>query len=884
MAVLTLPDEERTFERLLAACSTHLGVLPNLSEHDRTAALVTEVCLRTGHGLKYLAEDRRSYKLCLQACQTHGRALEYVPSCHKDERLCRLALSNCGLAYRWLPEQLAWRREWQLRACQQNGSVLQWIPRRLHNKALLEAACRSHWMALKFIEPARITYEMCRLACHHNAFEASQHIPHHLMDDKLCWLICLDSLSCRTCERFKPDDSVHFYERLLQENSWASLEWVPKACRTPAHYLRACQKKGTDLQFVPEPYRTPEVCLAACRNNNLALQWVPERQATAQLDPMAAQQPGQTGQLLAKEEIGLEWFVEQIHNDDDRAYTLLLHAKRLLPAADFQSLLERSLLCNGRAKVSMLTHPQVSGAQKKQLIEWMLKPDCWPTPEPPQEADLCERASPLQFTLKNPELIHLSLAAVKVADHWLPPRYGAGQRLLGELERALCSVCVERPDDSEPLFLSAGTPTGGRTLKVAQGAQAFYYKFQRKGESLHTLMQEGVIHRLRERQPDLFGALRSKLPGDSRFFKLYLDSLPEALPQFDDLPEICRDEDGRCYVHVYRYVAPADYSVYAHLADHSHSDNPYRNGELGILTACHDIGQFVAMGLVPTSTLPAFHDSRHKRAWVALHALLGYTEQTAYPGTFGAWNSVATEYCDFGYGGFRDVGDFEVFGKIDSFVHKFATPKSDQIPEVEQCLCLVNAICENLLAANLIRARLRQTGSAYHYQNPEALQQTKTFIEQTLICFLKGMYGYRMQSDSDRCFLRERLQLDKLTYDRWLSRTAVEMLYWTAMQPSADQPDTAPFADHSPLYSHEDGYALHLNRAGRLDPDLYPDNEIKKGHLPTYPDQFQNDAGRLNLGSHNAVFPLTTLMRGLVRLCTGLLTYDHNAVYPPGDL
>ena len=158
------------------------------------------------------------------------------------------------------------------------------------------------------------------------------------------------------------------------------------------------------------------------------------------------------------------------------------------------------------------------------------------------------------------------------------------------------------------------------------------------------------------------------------------------------------------------------------------------------------------------------------------------------------------------------------------------------------------------------------------------MQQTETFIEQTLLSFLKGMYGERMQSDNDSAFLRQWLGLKESSYATWLSRAAVEILYWTAKQPDPKSPDQPPFREVSSLYSHKDGYALHLNRTGRPDPDLYPHAGEKKGYNPTrvYPYHFQNQAGQLNLGCHNATFPLTTLMRGLTRLCTGILTDDHS--------
>ena len=873
LVVLKLANHEQTFERLVQACCAYGGILAELPTDKISISLVTEVCRRTGEGLSYLPEKERSYELCLKACKASGDALQYVPEALKDVKLCRAALSTYGRAYRWFPEKLALRDDLQLLACKRDGAALQWIPQCLHTNELLIAACRSNGDALKFIEPKKITYEMCLLACRSDARSARDHIPEEYLDEQIRWLICIASGDPLVHERFRPDTDS-FYETLLKKCKWAALDWVPAQYLTPRHYLAACQNCGTELQAVPLEYRTPQICLAACRSHYGALQWVPALAHSVKGGQAICAPSDQAGLPGAQEQEWFEWFVEAMHDKSKKADWLLTHAKRLLPAADFQSLLESAVLCPNSHKISMLTHPQVSSAQKKQLLEWLLAPSCWPTPEKPKSSDLCETASPLQFSLENPELSDLTLAATKAATHWTPPHYRSGQALLEEIDRTMASTHFVRPDHSEPLFHAQGVPAGGRTLKIDQGAQAFHYKFQRKNESLKTLMQEGVVHTVREKHPELFGPLHSKLPGDTCFFKLYLDQLPDSLPRFNDSLAIEKDKEEREYVHVYRYVASTDYSIYAHKADLSDPCNPYQKGEQGLLTACHDIGQFVGRGLVPTSTLPAFHDSDSGRERMALHALLGYSDSTVYPGTFGAWNSVATEYCDFGYGGFHDVGDFEPFGAIESFMKTAEAQNRVQAPELEQCFCLLNAVCENLLAAHLIRARLRQSGSDYHYKNGEAQQQNQAFIEQSLVSFLKGMYGDRQNRDSDSTFLRQWLGLKEPFYAKWLSRAAVEILYWTAKQPDPARPDRPPFADNGLPYSHKDGYALHLNRTGQLDPDLYPDNGPYARHMYEYPDGFHNRSERLNLGCNNAVFPLTTLMRGLTRLCTGILTYD----------
>ena len=893
LEILKYPSKERTSKRLLAACKRSDweldGLFFKLPEHERTAELAIELCRCNGDALAYIPEAQRSYELCMKACRTSGKALLHVPHRHRDEELCRTALSTYDLAYQWFPEQLSQNYEWQLRACRQNGAVLQWIAKDQHDDALRLAACASNGEALRFIDPKQINYEMCRLACTDNGRAACRHIPDHLLDDDLRELICRTTDDPSVCIDFNPHNKADFYGWLLRENIHTAIEWVPQEDRSPALYLLACQNNGRELELVPEKERTPEICLAACRSYGAALQWVPEQHRTKGFCQMVCQAFLNSYLLVrkgalkyvAKGGLGLEWFVKALHDCSSQPDTLLIHAQRVLSAADFQSLLESSLLCANGHKLTMLTLKQISASQKEQLIEWIMEPGSWPTADPRRQSDLCEMASPLPALVDNPEIKPLEMAAIKAATHWTPPRYSAGQRLLNEIEQTLSAAVVELPAASEPLFYQVGETAGGRTLRIDRGEQAYYYKFQRKGESLKTLMQEGAIHTVRENHPELFGPLRSKLPGAARFFRLYLDQLPEVLPAFPDLPEICTDENNRSYVHVYRYVAPSDYSVYAHCVDLSHPDDPWHKGEQGIVTACHDIGLFVAMGLVPTSTLPAFHDSESGREWTALHVLLGYMHHTVYPGTFGAWNSVATEFCDFGYGGFRDVGDFEPFGKIENIMKRGDAQAYSGVPELEQCLCLMNAVCENLLAANLIRARLRQQGCDYHYKNPEAQRQNQAFIEQTLLAFLKGMYAERMACDNDSAFLRRRLKVDKASYEEWLSRAAAEMLYWTAKQPDPKHPEQPPFADSSDLYSHKDGYALHLNRTGHLDPGLYPDDGATRRHTGVFPGDFHNHNGRLNLGRNNAVFPLTTLMRGLMRLCTGMLTYNHTAADLP---
>ena len=491
-AVLEIPPSQRTFKRLLAACCADPSLLCELADGDRSTALLTELCRRTGCGLTYLPDAKRSYGLCLKACQQWGQHLEHVPDRHKDSRLCWAALSNQPLAFQWLPKKLAQKAHWQLAACQREGCVLEWIPQALHNNTLLEAACRNNAMALMYIKEEQITYRMCLLACAQSAFGASQHIPDRHLDEDMRWRLCLAINDRQLCEQFMPK-TANCYERLLRENSSATLEWVPEESRTADHYLLACQKRGADLELVPEQHRTPEICLAACRQRGLALEWVPERHLSAAVCQAACDQNAVALRDVPIGTVGVEWFVKAVHQQKSGWIYILRQAKQLLSDAECRQVLAEMFGASCDQRLRMLSLEEISSTQKDQLIEWMLEPERWQPLEQRKESDLCEMASPLLFFLQSQEMNHLKIAAIKAAAHWTPPRHSAGQRLQGEIERALSCAVVGVADPSEVLFQRPGTVVGGRTLKIGQGAQASYYKFQRQGESLQTLMREGII-------------------------------------------------------------------------------------------------------------------------------------------------------------------------------------------------------------------------------------------------------------------------------------------------------------------------------------------------------------------------------------------------------
>ena len=202
--------------------------------------------------------------------------------------------------------------------------------------------------------------------------------------------------------------------------------------------------------------------------------------------------------------------------------------------------------------------------------------------------------------------------------------------------------------------------------------------------------------------------------------------------KFPDEVEIVKEDNGQSFIHGFSYTAPQDYSTYAYRAD-SGSNPPHNKPEQGILNACHDAGYMASMGLILTSMLPAFHDTGSSRRWVALHNAFNQ-RNGVHPGTFGAWNTDATGKPDFGHSGIRDIGDYELFGQIKSCLQQEDTKDYIHPASATQNLALANAICENILAALLLRSRLRQQFEDYHYQNDQTqLQKRQTSLSQRVM-------------------------------------------------------------------------------------------------------------------------------------------------------
>ncbi|WP_448216233.1 hypothetical protein [Endozoicomonas sp. 2B-B] len=405
------------------------------------------------------------------------------------------------------------------------------------------------------------------------------------------------------------------------------------------------------------------------------------------------------------------------------------------------------------------------------------------------------------------------------------------------------------------LFEKEGTIVGGRTLAITNGEEVDYYKFQRVGESVTTLAQEGVMHQFIAKS-DRF---KSQKPRFGQYLTVLEKDLPESTRGFTDRLQVI-NVDGERAVRVYFFKATKHYGQYAHTPDITNAS--FAVAERGLLKGIHDIGVLNGnFGVMPTSTIPAFHDTG--RRWVFLTPLLGsMLYALPLPGTFGGWIK-AIERPDFGWDGLRDWGDVEFYGSMKSGLTARDSKTSGYTPEVMQRLSFANALCENLLAAVLLRSRLRRDSPDYHYQNQRAVEETENFIEQLLNEYLSGLLAKEKESPS-KSRLQELMGLDEDTYRSWLNRTAREIIYWTARQP-----DEATFDRYVECFSK------HIKETGNLDSTLYPEGLSIFDMQKKFPRDFHNVNDELNLGANNAVFPLVSLVKGLTLLVGNIFAFAH---------
>ncbi len=119
-----------------------------------------------------------------------------------------------------------------------------------------------------------------------------------------------------------------------------------------------------------------------------------------------------------------------------------------------------------------------------------------------------------------------------------------------------------------------------------------------------------------------------------------------------------------------------------------------------------------------------------------------------------------------------------------------------------------------------------------------------------------GAFCRRIATNALATTLQEFTELDDTQYRSWLTRSAQEILYWTALQPYEVR-DNRAFDPGCEFYSE------HLKQTGHLDKTLYPETLHLADEEKKFPRDFDQGDDQLNLRADNAVLPL---VRGLTLL------------------
>ena len=605
------------------------------------------------------------------------------------------------------------------------------------------------------------------------------------------------------------------------------------------------------------------MCTLACSACWEALQWVPA-DADDGVYAAAFKNSFEAARKIPHTRLRIEYFLANSQTVwQENAWPLVA---QLFEPHDILRFLQVAALFGRKKQIALLTSHHFTAPLKQQLLHWLFFEHDSTPPYRACRKELYARHSPLKNQCSaNVFQTELLFYAYR-AKGYTPPHGEAGHAIERYIEANMPQRFEENPDTAAALLSGCPYQQKGRTLVMASGEQTLHYKFQKKAEPLCNLAREGLLHAFRSRtQAGQAIGFMSQLPCEPHFFRLperHWQGLPRPLLQQAEISE----EDGRLFINVYRYSASPRYTTYAHTADTDNPCKPCARPEQGLLAACHDIGVLTGMGLVPTSSIDAFHDVGSSRRWLFFHTLLGFGGND-HPGTFGAWNSTATDFPDFGHDGLRDMGDYQRFNQITAHLNASDSSAHFHAEPVMQRLAFMEMIGESMLAAVLLRSRLCQQFPWYHYRSADAVRQTELFVENILNHFVAGFYQIPVQQER----LRHLMDITADHYQRWLHRCAQEICYWTAAQPERATPEQPAFNPSSSDYDHTDCYARHVEQTQCLSPELYPDILHRNPNPMLYPESFHNMHDRLNLGAHNRAFPLMALSSGLTLMLSALL-------------
>jgi Domain of unknown function (DUF4116) len=236
------------------------------------------------------------------AVQQEGRVLEFVPKEYRNLELYSLAIEQNGQALVYVPEEYRTPELCRL-AIEQNGCALKYVPHDYRTSELCRVAVARTGNALQDVPEKYMTLELCRLAVEQDG-EALGWVPEKYRTPELDYMAVEqngEALKYVPIEYRTPELC-----RLAVEQNGEALGDVPAKLKTPELCRMAVEQNGHILYSIPESKRTLKLCRIAVEQNGHALQYVPEKHKTPELCRLALQQNGWTLKYLPKDERTLD--------------------------------------------------------------------------------------------------------------------------------------------------------------------------------------------------------------------------------------------------------------------------------------------------------------------------------------------------------------------------------------------------------------------------------------------------------------------------------------------------------------------------------------------------------------------------------------------------
>ena len=117
-------------------------------------------------------------------------------------------------------------------------------------------------------------------------------------------------------------------------------------------------------------------------------------------------------------------------------------------------------------------------------------------------------------------------------------------------------------------------------------------------------------------------------------------------------------------------------------------------------------------------------------------------------------------------------------------------------------------------------------------------------------------------------------------YQTWLTKTATEIIYWTAAQPNFihnnGQIEEVPAFTAATQFDHtHQCYVKHILATERIDQTLYPEEDTEFDYHSF--GRHRQITGEKFLGLDLCIFPWTSLLKGLPHLFCQMIKQSNNA-------